>query len=236
MKYYLGIGIASVSEIAYNGWDGKLRGPVPDVKLFEEQLANYGYKTKLLLTEQATIQNVKNELLNLASVAVSGDTIVIVYSGHGGQFWDASGDEVDQYDETWCLYDGQIIDDVIYEVLLKFKKGVRILMFSDSCHSGTVFKSAVPTIRTKAIPKPTAKLKCTLKHFGGCNDDQTSMDIGGHGLFTKTLFNVIWAANGKIIPKDVAKKLAEIMPPDQKPTYINSGPQQLEWDLTPIFQ
>jgi hypothetical protein len=43
-------------------------------------------------------------------------------------------------DETWCLYDGQLLDDELHGAWEKFQAGVRILVFSDSCHSGTVLK------------------------------------------------------------------------------------------------
>jgi hypothetical protein len=58
---------------------------------------------------------------------------------------DIDGDEPDKKDETWCLFDGQLIDDELYFALSQFKAGVRIIVLSDSCHSGTV---------TRAFPPP----------------------------------------------------------------------------------
>jgi len=61
------------------------------------------------------------------------------YSGHGGQVKDLNGDErEDHLDETWVLYDREMIDDELYALWSGFERGVRILMLSDSCHSGTV--------------------------------------------------------------------------------------------------
>ena len=37
----------------------------------------------------------------------------MTYSGHGGQIEDVSGEEEDKKDETWCLYDGELIDDEV---------------------------------------------------------------------------------------------------------------------------
>lgn len=56
--------------------------------------------------------------------------------------------EIDGQDETWCLYDAQLIDNEIYRLLGLFKIGVRVLVFSDSCHSGTVAKPD-PAIQRK---------------------------------------------------------------------------------------
>src|SRR5215212_9024731 len=41
-----------------------------------------------------------------------------------------------------CLYDGELVDDEMYSLYGGFAPGVRILVFSDSCHSGSVTKVA----------------------------------------------------------------------------------------------
>ena len=76
-----------------------------------------------------------------AAALRSGDILMVSYSGHGGQLPDANGDESDLKDETWCLYDGELVDDELLRMWSKFKAGVRILVFSDSCHSGTVTRA-----------------------------------------------------------------------------------------------
>ena len=88
-----------------------------------------------------------------------GDFFFLTYSGHGGQVPDVTGEEADKQDETWCLYDGQLIDDELYFELSRFAAGVRILVFSDSCHSGTVTRNrppqvdpAAPVRRSKMMP------------------------------------------------------------------------------------
>jgi hypothetical protein len=70
----------------------------------------------------------------------AGDIFLLTYSGHGGQVPDRNAEEEDELDETWCLYDRQIVDDELYALWAQFKAGVRIFMLSDSCHSGTVAK------------------------------------------------------------------------------------------------
>ena len=92
-----------------------------------------------------------------------GDLFFLTYSGHGGQVPDVTGEEDDKKDETWCLYDGQLIDDELYFELSRFAAGVRILVLSDSCHSGTVTREAPPppgddsrTQRPKLMPRRSA--------------------------------------------------------------------------------
>jgi hypothetical protein len=63
---------------------------------------------------------------------------------------DRNHDEPDLQDETWCLYDGELIDDEINRALARFKAGVRVLVLSDSCHSGTVTKAMFYAARAEA--------------------------------------------------------------------------------------
>ena len=81
-----------------------------------------------------------------------GDIFFLTYSGHGGQAPDLNGDERDGKDETWCLYDGELIDDELYSSWGAFAAGVRILLLSDSCHSGTVSKALHYAAKARAAP------------------------------------------------------------------------------------
>jgi hypothetical protein len=95
----------------------------------------------ILLSENASREAVKS-VIKLASEQLNnGDTFLLTYSGHGGFVPDVNGDEQDNLDETWCLYDGQLIDDELYELWSYFKEGVKIFVISDSCHSGTVARA-----------------------------------------------------------------------------------------------
>jgi hypothetical protein len=105
-------------------------------------LAQNFKSTFLLLSENATRAAVKSAIKSASKELSSGDMLLLSYSGHGGFVPDTNGDEKDDnLDETWCLYDGQFIDDELFALWAKFKKGVRIVILSDSCHSGTVAKA-----------------------------------------------------------------------------------------------
>jgi hypothetical protein len=95
----------------------------------------------MLLSENATRDAVKSAIRSASDELSEGDMLFLTYSGHGGFVLDESGDEEDNLDETWCLYDGQLIDDELYHLWSLFDEGVRILILSDSCHSGTVAKA-----------------------------------------------------------------------------------------------
>jgi hypothetical protein len=136
----LAIGLNKVNPAYYGGWEGELSGCEPDANDMRTIAQSQGLKVKTLLTPQATRDNVLEQLNDFANLLTSGDLLVVSYSGHGGQVPDLNGDEADGLDETWCLYDGQLIDDELYGAWMKFREGVHILVFSDSCHSGTVLR------------------------------------------------------------------------------------------------
>jgi hypothetical protein len=103
-----------------------------------------GMTPTTLLTRQATRKRVLGALRMASSALQPGDLFFLTYSGHGGQIEDVSGEEDDKLDETWCLFDGELIDDELYLELSRFSAGVRVLVLSDSCHSGTVTRAAPP--------------------------------------------------------------------------------------------
>jgi metacaspase-1 len=138
----LTIGLNAVDPKHYQGWSGELNACEADAQDMAEIAKSKGLRVRTLLTKKATRAQVAGEMSRAAAGLKSGDIFMLSYSGHGGQVPDPHGDEPDAEDETWCLYDGEWIDDEIYLLLGKFAAGVRILVFSDSCHSGTVVKQA----------------------------------------------------------------------------------------------
>ena len=148
----LSIGLNAVDPKQYGGWPGILNACEADAEDMTEIANAQGFKSQKLLTTSATRAKVTAAIKAAAAKLKSGDIFMITYSGHGGQVPDSSGDEDDGQDETWCLYDGQIIDDELNVLYSTFAKGVRILVFSDSCHSGTVIKAAYYTGSRGAPP------------------------------------------------------------------------------------
>jgi len=143
-----------------------------------------GFSAKTLLTNKATHSVVIAEITAAAEALEPGDIFMLSFSGHGQQAYDESGDEaqsdgqgesdglveVDQRDETWCLYDKELIDDELYRLWLKFKPGVRIIVFSDSCHSGTILGGPGAT-RRRVRRKP---VKATVLLISACLDRQNA--------------------------------------------------------------
>ena len=155
----LHIGLNAVSPAAYGGWSGDLAACEFDAKDMAAIATSRGLKATLLLTKQGTRAKTLAAMRKAAKTLRKGDFFFLTYSGHGGQIPDVTGEESDKQDETWCLFDGQLIDDELYFELSRFAAGVRILVFSDSCHSGTVTRNrppqvdpAAPVRRSKMMP------------------------------------------------------------------------------------
>jgi hypothetical protein len=152
----LHIGLNAVNPKNYSGWSGDLSACEFDANDMAAIAKASGMKSTVLLTAKGTRANALAGIRAAAKKLKKGDLFFMTYSGHGGQVPDVSGEEDDKKDETWCLYDGQLIDDELYAALGGFASGVRILVLSDSCHSGTVTREAVPVSadagRSKLMP------------------------------------------------------------------------------------
>jgi hypothetical protein len=155
-KYALCIGIND-----YPGTGSDLAGCVNDANDWAAELQKKGFVVSKVLDKQASGKNIRAAIEGTISKAVSGDTVVVQYSGHGSFVPDDDGDEPDGTDECICPYDinskGPITDDELFDLYSAKKTGVRLLVISDSCHSGTVAKFAPiktpPTVRGGKAPQ-----------------------------------------------------------------------------------
>lgn len=248
------IGLNHVDPKHYQGWDGALNACIADAKDMLALAKKKGFAgNTLLLDDKATAAAVTAALQDAAKKLSKGDLLLLTYSGHGGQVRDTNGDEKDndRMDETWVLYDRQLVDDELYNLWGKFKAGVRILVLSDSCHSGTVTRNIPEFIgggpRPRAMPRSvgiktenanralyraiqdnnrgseTVQVKASVLLVSGCMDNQTSMDGDNNGAFTGMLKKV-W--NGGKFPGNYRKlrdKIVSLMPSTQTPNYYFVG-------------
>lgn len=138
------LGLNEVDPRHYQGWAGPLTACEFDANDMEAIARSAGFETSKLLTRSSTRAALQQAFEKAISSLGCGDMFFISYSGHGGQLPDVNSDETnDLLDETWCLYDGEWIDDETYSFLRQFQRGVRILVISDSCHSGTPHKNGL---------------------------------------------------------------------------------------------
>lgn len=137
----LHIGVNEVDPAHYDGWDGALSGCENDAATMRAIATSDGFDPTTLLTRNATAGNVLTEISAAAQQLVSGDIFLLTYAGHGAQVPNVSDDvELDLQDETWVLFERMLIDDELEQAFSRFAAGVDIVLLSDSCHSGTVFR------------------------------------------------------------------------------------------------
>jgi Subtilase family/Caspase domain len=123
----------------------ELQAAVNDAQDYRALAAQFNYAQSVLLrNEEVTAQRVLSEIASMAQKLAPGDIFLLTYSGHGGQIDDPMFYRRDDQgpDETWCLFDRQLLDDELYEAFGAFARGVRILVISDSCHSGTMTRDS----------------------------------------------------------------------------------------------
>ncbi len=229
------VGLCSVDPILYNGWDGVAGcwGCEIDVDNIEGILTPLSYDIETLKTANATKENILDGLNDAASELKSGDIFVYYFSGHGGQQPDQNGDDMDGQDETQCAYNGQLIDDQLNEVWLKFKSGVRIVMMSDSCNSGTVYKNLRGKATLRAVrPTPiipitdlevSLAMKAKLIHLGGCRDGFGSSGYQLGGAFTIALCNAWNNGNFQGNYPDFHQAICAQISSSQQPQYAQYG-------------
>lgn len=167
----LHIGLNRVDPAHYDGWDGTLLACEFDANDLEAIARRQGFTPRKLLTEEATSEAVVQGIRDAAASLRKGDIFLLTYSGHGGQVPDTNHDEKkaptglkDKQDETWVLFDRQVVDDELFELWSRFKPGVRIFVLSDSCHSGTVVRvpppqlsGAPPGVKYRLMPPDVAE-------------------------------------------------------------------------------
>lgn len=157
--YSLHIGVNKLKKTHYGGWGGALRSPENDAKAMQKLAKTSGFvKAISLLTTKAKRDAVLGEMQSMAKELQPGDLFFLSYSGHGGQVKDVNKDEFDRLDETWCLYDGQLLDDEIFWCLSKFRKGVRVVAMIDCCHSGTALKAIQDHVKKDPLPRRRKKV------------------------------------------------------------------------------
>lgn len=194
----------------YPGTGNDLAGCVNDAQDWATALAGWGFSITKLLDAQAGKSAMVAAIRDHVGKAAKGDTIVITYSGHGTWVPDQSGDEPDGRDEALCPWDitsGQVLlDDEIHALFAQRSPGVRVVLISDSCHSGSVtrgdesdldphlprarFLPPEAWMKAEDLPAATARPARLLGGFSrsggdlllaGCTDTQYSWDTRFNG-------------------------------------------------------
>jgi metacaspase-1 len=156
----LHVGLNEVEPAHYRS-KCELAGCVGDGEALQTLAQQAGLVSLGLLTDaRATRNAVADGIREAAGALESGDYFLFSFSGHGAQIPDFNRDETkDSLDETWCLFDGMMIDDEVDALWTLFRPGVRVLALLDCCHAGTSLRTAPPIENIGSI-SPERKARC----------------------------------------------------------------------------
>jgi hypothetical protein len=241
----------------YPGTGSDLAGCVNDALDWDAALRARGYSTVVLLNEAATKGNVVAALKAAVAASKRYDRLTFTFSGHGTYVPDRDGDEADHRDEALVCHDvrsgGLLVDDQLQQILGQTVEGVRQVILSDSCHSGSVsrFVGATPLdARPRFLPpavfmegkqlaaaKRVEQVQVTSRSregavlISGCTDQQYSYDVGGprpHGAFTRAALATLGTAKTYAGWHAAIRKLLPSEDAPQSPQ-LTATPTQRYW-------
>lgn len=97
--------------------------------------AGYG-EIHVLRGAAATRGAVLGTIGGAAEAMRPGDALFVSFAGHGAWIPDLDGDEPDGRDETWCVHDGDVVDDELAECWRRMPAGARAVVVVESCFGG----------------------------------------------------------------------------------------------------
>ena len=212
----LNIGLNHVDPNQYGDYFDELEGCENDAREMLALAAAQGFQTTLMLNNQATSTAITNKIKNAAKQLSGGDFLLLTYSGHGAQLINEldEDEESDGVDETWALFDRNLIDDELTVLWSQFQPDVRILVISDSCHSGLFtrsfgrgrhsrgirrrtqqgymdqFSKTYDDIRRRLPNLRTLAIGASVLSLSACEDGQSADDGVVNGAFTGALLRI----------------------------------------------
>jgi len=147
------VGISDYAPADKNDLDGIEK----DMSKIKSLFNKWGFEVKTLYNAEA--MDILEYLDEYSKKLSPNDYFAFYYSGHGSFKPDKNGDEEDGKDETLVLSDGVINkhlpDDLLYEKFNSIK--AKKMIFIDSCHSGTAFRSLNSKVKPKSISPDDVK-------------------------------------------------------------------------------
>lgn len=179
------IGVNRISTVYHDQWFAELTVCEADAIAMKKVAEKMNFEgPEPILSKDATLNRIREEIEYAIEQLRHGDILFLSYSGHGMQFPKKNDNhavitkEASQV-EAWVLYDGRLVNDELYELCGKFHEGVRIVVVSDCCNSGTIMSK-------------TVELKAHLLLISACSNGQVAVDGNKLSLFTGCLLKV-WA-------------------------------------------
>lgn len=148
-----------------------------------------------ILDEEATKENIVNQLKELSKKVKPTDVFYFFYAGHGSlvneQFYFIPTDATRLYEESSLKEDALFVGDMVG--LFKEIKALKQVVMIDACHSGG--STSVLAARGAAEEKALAQLSRSagVHILAAAGSDQTATEFSelGHGLFTYVILEAL---------------------------------------------
>lgn len=151
-------------DTALTGYQWNNINGVEDVNLLSPILKKQGFTLTTLLDEQATYDNITNQLSRFAEKTKKEDIVYLHFSAHGQPVEDTNGDEEDGWDEAIIpidayklykksVYEGKkhLLDDQLNKYVQKIREKIGptgfLYVVIDACHAGTSSRANDETVR-----------------------------------------------------------------------------------------
>lgn len=192
-KIGLCVGLKNVDPAAYGGCPQPCPGCDLDATDFANVLAAAGVQTTLLSDSGATKAGVVGAMRDAAGALRAGDLFIMSIAGHGAREAIEAGKGTEVH-ESWCLWDGKLLDSEIVSVVRGFAPGVRIVMINDQCHSGGIFNECTRGLAVGGILRSLLGGGSSLPmliQFAACRADEASIGYPIGGTWTTALLKVL---------------------------------------------
>lgn len=131
----------------------------------------------ILRDNEADALSMLEKLSGLVNGLSSGDRVLFYYSGHGVQM-DNNGvvaDAICPYDFHWAKPETAIRDEDFLALFANIPENVDFIWVSDSCHSGDLFREALPERRQLKSPVAPADIRNQLALLRQNGAERTTM-------------------------------------------------------------
>ena len=219
--------LTNVDPEKWNGWDGDCPGTDRDAAVVCTTLDRLGVPYLALANETATVEGVIAAAQAVGARVAPGGLLMLYFSGHGGQRT-TGDDEIDNRDETLCLWDGALLDDTVWALLCLVPEGVRVWLVTDCCNSGTNYRAA-PHDYARGV-KAWWRREPDMLHWGAAVDGTSAIGSWQGGFFTRALKD---AYRPGMSYADWFKAAKQLIKDKQRPAMNHTGK---DFSTTEAFQ
>jgi len=153
-------------------------------------LLNASDGTAVLGSEEPSKANFLTALMQFTAGSTlalgAGEFLLLTFTGHGtrGPQPSSTGQ-----DSGWVFSDEVLFDVELESALNQLASGVRVLVVSEACHSGTIVASGTIADRTKQVIRPNQKP--SIIQISAAYDYEHAHVVGGLGVFAQSL-ETVW--------------------------------------------